>query len=400
MGQMNKRALLGRLQKMGQGSRAELARHLGISQPTAGRIVDELLDAQVLEEVSDSRLVAELPRSGSRLGRPSRLLRIDSSHPRFIGMQLGVTETCLAALPLAIGNQDRWHARFATPASAEAWLTELRRAAKSIAARELWGVLMSVPGIVDEQAGRILFSPNVHWTENIDLPALVRQVWDAPVLLVQEERALALGHHAAVPSEESFLLVDFGEGVGGAVVVKGQIYSSPLPIGGELGHTPVLGNWRPCGCGAVGCVETLISTRGLIQSFTLAEPHKPHTWEALVENIHQVGVVGWLAEALAPAAAVIAGAVNVLGVGKVVLTGSVNDLGPAVVTHLSEAVVKGTMWARFGQVECSSAPRRRTAGLVTVGIDRLVSAVSLPDSANLSSSFTGSGQFERTAPLP
>ena len=36
------------------------------------------------------------------------------------------------------------------------------------------------------------------------------------------------------------------------------------------------------------------------------------------------------------------------------------------------AIQNGAMWARFGQVECLSAPRRRTAGLVAVGIDRLV----------------------------
>jgi hypothetical protein len=40
--------------------------------------------------------------------------------------------------------------------------------------------------------------------------------------------------------------------------------------------------------------------------------------------------------------------------------------------HLSHAVQNGAMWARFGEVECVSAPRRRTAGLVAVGIDRLV----------------------------
>ena len=40
--------------------------------------------------------------------------------------------------------------------------------------------------------------------------------------------------------------------------------------------------------------------------------------------------------------------------------------------HLSRAVQNGAMWAKFGQVECVAAPRRRTAGLVAVGIDRLV----------------------------
>lgn len=375
MGQINKRTLLGRLQKMGQGSRAELARLLGISQPTAGRIVDELLEAEVLEEIQDSAPVTEGRKNNGRLGRPSRLLRLDSTHPRFLGMQLGVTETCLSALPLGIGNEDRWDARFGTPASAEEWLMQLRRAASTVPAKDLWGVLVSVPGIVDEKAGRILFSPNLHWTEGVDLPSLVRQVWDAPVLLVQEERALALGHHAAVPTDENFLLVDFGEGVGGAVVVEGHTYHSPLPISGELGHTPVVGNWRPCGCGAVGCVETLISTRGLIQSFALAAPDAPHTWPALVHHIAERGLTGWMAEALGAAAAVIAGAVNVLGVGHVVITGSLTELTPSVMGHLEQAVVKGTMWARFGQVNCVRAPRRRTAGLVAVGIDRLVSSI-------------------------
>ncbi len=81
---------------------------------------------------------------------------------------------------------------------------------------------MSTPGIVDEKTGRILFSPNLHWSEGADMPELIRRVWPVPVLLVQEERALALGHHAAAPGHEDFLLVDFGEGVGGAVVVAGR----------------------------------------------------------------------------------------------------------------------------------------------------------------------------------
>jgi len=376
MGQINKRTLLSRLQKMGQGSRAELARLLGISQPTAGRIVDELLEAQVLEEIPDDALATESNKSNGRLGRPSRMLRLDSSHPRFVGIQVGVTETRLAALPLGIANEDRWDAQFATPGTAEEWVTELRRTASGAGSKGLWGVLVSVPGIVDEKAGRILFSPNLHWTEKVDLPGLVQQIWSAPVLLVQEERALALGHHAAMPSDENFLLVDFGEGVGGAVVVGGHSYSSPLPISGELGHTPVIGNWRPCGCGAVGCVETLISTRGLIQSLALAAPQQPHTWPSLVQHIAEQGLTGWLAEATGAAAAVIAGAVNVLGVGHVVITGSLTELSPCVLEYLEQAVVKGTMWARFGKVTCVSAPRRRTAGLVAVGIDRLVSSLS------------------------
>ncbi|HEX9047024.1 MAG TPA: hypothetical protein VF988_08345, partial [Verrucomicrobiae bacterium] len=45
---------------------------------------------------------------------------------------------------------------------------------------------------------------------------------------------------------------------------------------------------------------------------------------------------------------------------------------PGVMQYFSHAVQNGSMWARFGEVECISAPRRRTAGLVAVGIDRLI----------------------------
>jgi len=62
----------------------------------------------------------------------------------------------------------------------------------------------------------------------------------------------------------------------------------------------------------------------------------------------------------------------VLGLRRVVITGSLTELPPAVLEYLSHAVQNGAMWARFGQVECLSAPRRRTAGLVAVGIDRMV----------------------------
>ena len=47
-------------------------------------------------------------------------------------------------------------------------------------------------------------------------------------------------------------------------------------------------------------------------------------------------------------------------------------LPPAVLAYLSRSVQNGAMWARFGSVECAGAPRCRAAGLVAIGIDRLV----------------------------
>lgn len=374
MGRMNKLALLMRMQRMGTASRADLAKSLGLSQPTCGKIVDDLLCLGVLEAVTGSIGNGEVASAihKPKLGRPGRMLRLDRNNPRFIGIQLGVTETSLAALPLGINGEDAWTKTILTPDSAGSWVEQLRCAAKSLQCKNLAGVLVSVPGILDEHESRVLFSPNLHWTERVDLAAQVRQVWEAPVLLIQEERALALGHQYVTPEREDFLLVDFGDGVGGAVLVAGRLQANSLPISGELGHTPVRGNPRPCGCGAVGCLETLVSTRGLLQSFAVANPKAKPTWTALRSSIEQGGVEPWLAESLEATAIVIAGALNVIGLRHVVLTGSLAELPQPALDFLTAAIQRGTMWARFGQVEVETAPRRRAAGLVAVGIEQMI----------------------------
>lgn len=377
MGRINKRALLGRLQRFGQASRADLAKSLGLSQPTAGKIADDLLGLGVLEEVEEGAASVQEAALRAvdvrgRVGRPGRILQLNRSQVRFLAIQLDVSETKLSAVPVGVDPEDCWAVRVKTPASGEGWVRQLKVAAARIPQKEFWGVLVSVPGIVDEPAARVLFSPNLHWTESVELPRLIRQVWRAPVELVQEERALALGHQSVDPKEDDFLLVDLGEGVGGAAIVAGKLYANPFPLSGELGHTPVVGNRRKCGCGAVGCIETLVAMRGLLQSHAAARGGDRRTWEDFVNSVSGNRVPKWLAETLDATAVVLAGALNVLGLRRLIITGILTELPPAVMDYLSRSITKGAMWARFGKVEIESAPRRRTAGLVAVGIDRLV----------------------------
>ena len=377
MGQLNRRALLRQLQKLGVASRADLAKALGMSQPTAGKIVDELIATEVLEEIE----VVETNGAEANLrGRPGRKLQLNHSQSRLLAIQLGMQETTVAALALGIPDADQWQFTFALEKDetnpARVWEKSLRAAASKIGDAGFVGVLLSVPGIVDETANKILFSTNIHWTEKADLAEIVQRVWNLPVLLVQEERALALGHHLANPGCDDFLLVDFGEGVGGAIIMDGKPLVNPLPISGEIGHTPVLGNRRKCGCGATGCMETLVSLRGLLESFSEATRGKKNSWAQLGEYIAAHGIEPWLAQSLDAAAVAIAGALNVLGLRRVVVTGSLTELPSSVLAHLSRAVQNGSMWAKFGAVECVAAPRRRTAGLIAVGIDRLI----VPDS--------------------
>jgi predicted NBD/HSP70 family sugar kinase len=411
----NQRTVISFLLRLGSASRADLAKAAGISQPTAGKIIAELLHLGILQEAGSASEHEGNGSTGSpRLGRPGQLLRLDHRRARFIAIELGVAETSISALPVAIKLEDEWSHCFPTPKSPEAWLKKLKAVAPEMADPQLWGVLISVPGIVDEEAGKVFFSPNLHWLEKTDLPHVVRQAWNLPVLLVQEIRALALGHLTAEPGGEDFLLVDFGEGVGGAIVQDGKLYSHPIPLSGEFGHTPVVGNTRGCGCGAVGCLETMVSERGLLESFAAAHtgiaqtrrvspalrPSSGRTeaesgsanwgaasaveparfepvrgalpnWKELVANVNENGIQPWLSETLDATARVIAGALNILGIHRVIVTGRLTEL-TGCIDYLAGGINQGAMWGRFGNVTCQSAPHRRAAGLVAAGIDRLI----------------------------
>lgn len=378
MGLINRRSLISRLQRLGMATRAELAKELGLSQPTVGKIAAQLLRQGVIEVVRAKESKREqngMDEEDVRVGRPGIMLRLDKKNPRFLCIQLGVNETCFSVMPVGVDSEDKWQIKTPTTDSEEGWLKQLEFVYENLPHKKFWGILVSVPGIVDEANCRVLFSPNLHWTEKTDISRLLRKVWSAPVVLVQEERALALGHQCLEEENEDFLLVDFGEGVGGAAIVNGKLYTSRLPISGELGHAPIKGNLRECGCGARGCLETLVSTRGLLVSFAEETKKANPTWEDLINHVKTNGIENWLKNTLQETANVISCALNSMGLRKVVITGALTELGEEAIKYLKDRIVEGAMWARFGEVECVTAPRRRIAGLVWVGIEQFVAPV-------------------------
>jgi len=364
-------------------SRAELARAAGMSQPTVSRIVDDLLTSGILMQsdaatatVDATTSVAEpkgTRKKAAMVGRPSTPLELDRRRPRFLAMQLGVRKTRLAGLPLAIPHADTWEEEFDTPSSPPAWRAQLSEAWKRLEFKGVKAVVASLPGVIEEQSGRVLLSPNLRWTEETELAESLRSMFKTTVLFIHEIRALALGQLVVDPSSRDFLLVDSGSGVGAAAISGGRLYTGPLPLSGELGHTPVLGNTRQCGCGATGCVETLISRKGLIASATDEMGIAP-TWPQLLASLADGPPPGWLQRSLDAAAIVVASALNVLGLRQVILTGALAELPPSAISYLSERISADAMWARFGTITCTTAPRHRQAGMVSLAIEHTLLA--------------------------
>lgn len=356
---LNRRRVLEMLLHQQTASRTQLAKSCEMSQPTVSRIVEDLLREKILVEVDGAQ-------DKPAIGRPSTPLAFDSSTPRFLAIHIGVAQTRIAAIPLRMPEADGWKLSFATPQRADPWARQLEESLEQVQIDNHLSTVICLPGVIDERNGRVYLSPNLRWTEQTDISTLLGKLQDRPVLFIQEIKALALGHSLFDPTAQDFLLVDSGSGVGAAIIMQGRLYTGPLPLSGELGHTSILGNQRPCGCGSKGCIETLISRPGIVA--TSVENSGPDSWEALLEYLKTNELPIWLKKSLDAGAIVIASSLNVLGLRQVVLTGIFADLPQSAIDYFAAAIRGNSMWAHFGSVVVRTAPRHRLAGIAMTAV--------------------------------
>jgi glucokinase len=122
---------------------------------------------------------------------------------------------------------------------------------------------IGVPGLLDRQRGRLIASPNLPGFVDLAVKhELAQRVGLAPehVHVENDANAAAVGELwlGAGRGERDALLVTLGTGVGGGLILNGELYAG-AGMAGEIGHVVVDPQGPPCGCGKRGCVEALAS---------------------------------------------------------------------------------------------------------------------------------------------
>jgi len=120
-----------------------------------------------------------------------------------------------------------------------------------------------LPGFI--QAGVVRASPNFPSWSEVPMASKLADRLGRPVSVLNDANAAALGAWSCRGEREDLVLLSLGTGVGGGVVIDGRLLLGSGGTGAELGHIHV-GGERACGCGARGCLETWISTTGLLSA--------------------------------------------------------------------------------------------------------------------------------------
>lgn len=135
--------------------------------------------------------------------------------------------------------------------------------------------------------GCIENAPNLKWKGKIELVKLFKKYFKLPVYLNNDANAAAYGEmiYGGARKMKDFIVITIGTGLGSGIVANGQLIYGHDGFAGELGHVKYMPEGRKCGCGRKGCLETYVSSSGLIN--TAKELLKIYKGKSLLRNLKQ-----------------------------------------------------------------------------------------------------------------
>ena len=132
---------------------------------------------------------------------------------------------------------------------------------------EVESIGIGVPGSYDKPSCTLRFGTNLGMND-VCFAETFQPEFGCAVQLDNDANCAALGEATAGAGKnvKNMLMVTLGTGVGGGIIINGKVYSGSNFAGGELGHTVIVVDGRPCTCGRHGCWETYASATGLIKT--------------------------------------------------------------------------------------------------------------------------------------
>jgi len=225
---------------------------------------------------------------------------------------------------------------------------------------------VGIAGVVG-RSGRLAGSPNMPRLTDRPIASELSSLLSAQVTVENDANcaAVAEGWHGAAQGLSDYLVVTLGTGLGSGLVLGGALYRGATGYACELGHSVVVADGRPCGCGNRGCLEAYASEAALR---TMLRERGDDLTKAVVARVQQHGegytqALYALADGVIPDASLtrrasdvveemirilgigLASAVNVLDIDTIVLAGGI---APAVVRRIDRlrSAMGGALFAR------------------------------------------------------
>jgi glucokinase-like ROK family protein len=288
MAQMNRSMVFDLIRRKGPISRAEIARTIGLSIPTVMKIT---------EEFSHKQFVQDVGKGESSGGKRPELLELVPDSKYIIGVGVGRSKTNVLMMNLAGEVFIREIMETGGTAVPEVWISRLIQVIENViresglSRKQILGMGIGMPGILDEKSGKVLFSPDFKW-ENVDMLTPIRERFKMDITIENANRALAMGEYyfGAGVDSRNFLVVNLGHGIGSAIMREGEFYRGSSGSSGEIGHIILEKNGPKCNCGNLGCLEAIASGNAIARDAKIAvlEGNATKIMELVNEDINRI----------------------------------------------------------------------------------------------------------------
>lgn len=215
-----------------------------------------------------------------------------------IGLDLGGTNLRAAAVDASGSMLDKISGATNFGEGREAVMGDIVQAIVTLRERHgaagFAGIGVGVPGFIRIREGFITNSNNLAYLENYPVRDEIERRLGSRVILENDANAAALGEKwiGAGRDVDDLVLLTLGTGIGGGIISGGRVLRGAVGMAGELGHTTVVPNGNPCGCGNQGCLEKHASATAIIAMARLMQLGEGLTAKDVADLARQPGEVG------------------------------------------------------------------------------------------------------------
>ncbi|MEJ2635433.1 MAG: ROK family protein, partial [Calditrichia bacterium] len=129
---------------------------------------------------------------------------------------------------------------------------------------------LGTPGSVDVERGFLIGStPNFkHW-KNAAISEYLQSRFSLPAFADNDANVMAYGEFSfgAGKDADNVVCVTLGTGIGGGIIIDGELYRGSHYSGAEIGHMTIIFDGRACNCGGTGCWEQYASASAMVKDY-------------------------------------------------------------------------------------------------------------------------------------
>jgi predicted NBD/HSP70 family sugar kinase len=331
-------------------SRAEIARLTQLTRPTVSDVVTLLINEGLVKEVGMGASIGGKSPILLSLVEDSRyMISLHLAHDQFSGGVVNLRGEIKARVNLPVSGRDGEQALNL--------VYEILDQLICMDWKPIIGIGVGTPGLVNTREGIVVNAVNLDW-KDLPLAQLIRDRYQLPVHILNDSQAAAIGEYVyggAHASDENLVVINVREGIGAGILINGRLFQGDGGGAGEIGHLVVQEGGLLCRCGNHGCLETIASTRGIVdrakilaKDFPTSEiAKKPNT--ITVESIQNAFMGGdplahkVVIDAGLYLGGAIASLISTLNIQKFILIGDMTRFGKQWLEAICEKMAQGTL---------------------------------------------------------